>query len=188
MLRGRSRKYSRSAAAEAAPRLCDRSGCTEPGEFRAPRSRDGKDGYHFFCLEHVREYNKAYNYFADMSPEEVENFQRSAPYGHRPTWPLGDRTGGRRANVYVHDPFGFADGPQYGPRERRREEHRYNAEQRRAFRTLELEPTDDLHEVKVRYKQLVKRFHPDANGGDRRAEDRLKRINEAYSVLSAGLS
>ena len=61
------------------------------------------------------------------------------------------------------------------------------ADQRRAFGVLQIEPTDDLREIKLRYKQLAKRFHPDANGGDRGFEDRLKRINEAYGVLSASL-
>ena len=54
---------------------------------------------------------------------------------------------------------------------------------RRAFAVLDLEPPVEFKAVKARYKELVKRHHPDANGGDRAAEERLKTINEAYTVL-----
>jgi DnaJ-class molecular chaperone len=61
-------------------------------------------------------------------------------------------------------------------------------EQRSHLAQLDLDETATLQDVKMRYKQLVKRFHPDANGGDKQAEERFKSINEAYSNLkSAGL-
>ena len=164
----RTRYDGRIQVEEADARPCEMPGCLEPGEFRAPKSRDGAAGYHLFCLDHVREYNKSYNYFADMAPDEAASFQHSAAYGHRQTWPMGHRTATEA--------------------EKRRQRRQYTAEQRDAFRTLDIDPTDDLHALKRHYKQLVKRFHPDANGGDRRAEDRLKNINQAFSVLNAGLS
>ncbi|MDF1737154.1 MAG: J domain-containing protein [Minwuia sp.] len=177
---------------EANARPCEKAGCLELGEFRAPKSRDGADGYHLFCLDHVREYNKSYNYFADMPEEEAASFQHSAAYGHRETWPMGHRTATMRARASFTDPFGFADEraerKAAKEAEKRRQSRQYTAEQRDAFRTLDIDPTDDLHALKRHYKQLVKRFHPDANGGDRRAEDRLKNINQAFSVLNAGLS
>lgn len=189
MLRAQARKFRRRVAEEApVEQLCETPGCTEPGAFRAPRDRDGAGGYFRFCLEHVRAYNKAYNYFANMSPGEIERFQHSAPYGHRPTWPMGLPGGFVRGGDRVRDPFGFTREAAGAAAERARPERRFSADERRAFATLELEPTDDLQAVKSRYKQLVKRFHPDANGGDRAAEDRLKTINQAYGVLSASLS
>ena len=99
---------------------------------------------------------------------------------------MGDRTS-RFNGAHVSDPFGFADTGEDERPEVRKPERRYTADQRRAFGVLQIEPTDDLREIKLRYKQLAKRFHPDANGGDRGFEDRLKRINEAYGVLSASL-
>ena len=194
----RTRYDGRIQVEEADARPCEMPGCLEPGEFRAPKSRDGAAGYLLFCLDHVREYNKSYNYFADMAPDEAASFQHSAAYGHRQTWPMGHRTATMRAKAGFSetagfsDPFGFAD--QKAERaaakeaEKRRQRRQYTAEQRDAFRTLDIDPTDDLHALKRHYKQLVKRFHPDANGGDRRAEDRLKNINQAFSVLNAGLS
>lgn len=167
-------------------RFCDAEGCVEEGAYRAPRSRDASEGYHMFCLEHVREYNKSWNYFDGMSEDEVDQFQRSAPWAHRPTWQMNDRTS-RFAGAKFSDPFGFAETENDPPPEARKPQRRFTPDQRRAFGVLQLEPTDDLREIKLRYKQLAKRFHPDANGGDRGFEDRLKRINEAYGVLSASL-
>jgi DnaJ-class molecular chaperone len=57
--------------------------------------------------------------------------------------------------------------------------------QRQAFDILDLEPSVTLNEIKARYKELVKRFHPDANGGDRGTEERLKQVIKAYGVLRA---
>ncbi|MDF1721143.1 MAG: J domain-containing protein [Minwuia sp.] len=190
--RSRTRYAGRIIADDPSARPCEMPGCLEAGEFRAPKSRDGAAGYHMFCLDHVREYNKSYNYFADMEPDEAETFQHSAAYGHRQTWPMGHRTATMRTDVPFQDPFGFSDEvarkKAVREAEKARQGRQYTAEQRAAFRTLDVDPTDDLHALKRHYKQLVKRFHPDANGGDRRAEDRLKNINQAFSVLNAGLS
>ncbi len=190
---GRRKRYQTSEERNRpVERFCDVAECVEEGGYRAPKSRDANEGYHYFCLDHVREYNKSYNYFADMPEEEAASFQHSAAYGHRETWPMGQRTATMRARASFTDPFGFADEraerKAAKEAEKRRQSRQYTAEQRDAFRTLDIDPTDDLHALKRHYKQLVKRFHPDANGGDRRAEDRLKNINQAFSVLNAGLS
>ncbi|WP_164516691.1 J domain-containing protein [Minwuia thermotolerans] len=188
MLRGRNKKYQTSAERNRPiERFCDRDDCEAEGAFRAPKSRNPADGYHHFCLDHVREYNKSWNYFDGMSEVEVENFQRSVHWAHRPTWKLGERVSRRFHPDDLRDPFGLYDHPETPPEPRPNPEKRFTAAQRRAFNVLQIEPTDDLREVKLRYKQLAKRFHPDANGGDRGYEDRLKHINEAYGVLSASL-
>lgn len=188
MLRGRSKKYQTSAERNRPiERFCDREGCESEGAYRAPKSRNPSDGYHHFCLDHVREYNKSWNFFAGMSDREVESFQRSVHWAHRPTWKMGERPGTRFDPDAFHDPFGLYDDEAPPAEPRPEPERRFTAEQRRAFNVLQLEPTDDLRAVKLRYKQLAKRFHPDANGGDRGHEDRLKHINEAYGVLSASL-
>jgi hypothetical protein len=185
---GRRKRYQTSEERNRpVERFCDAEGCLEEGAYRAPKSRDASEGYHMFCLDHVREYNKSWNYFAGMSESEVDDFQRSAPWAHRPTWRLGDRTAQRFGDARMSDPFGFAHADDAVEAEPRRPVRRFTADQRRAYSVLQLEPTDDLREIKLRYKQLAKRFHPDANGGDRGYEDRLKRINEAYGVLNASL-
>ena len=98
-------------AAEPDPPLrgCDRPGCAAGGEFRAPKSRLELERYYWFCLEHVRAYNTAWNYYAGMSETEIEAEIRYDTVWQRPTWKLGERhspTHGER----VRDPFGFYNG------------------------------------------------------------------------------
>lgn len=179
-----------------APRCCDHPGCDEPGEHRAPKSRDRLDDYLWFCLDHVRDYNKAWNYYAGMSPEQIESETRRDTTWQRPTWPLGARTSGHRRfnpdSVSIHDGFAYfgdGDGERLHAAARARAAgfHPDSAEAR-ALATIDLEPPLNLTRLKARYKELVKQHHPDANGGDRNAEERLKVINEANAVLKKALT
>ena len=134
-------------------------------------------------MDHVREYNRTWNYYEGLSEEEVEDSIRNDVAWGRPTWRLGagareDRV--RSAFDRFSSKFGlFEDGdvgseaPPPGPR----------GEVERALRMLDLRWPTTIEEVRARYTQLVKKLHPDANGGDPEAEERLKRINQAYSVL-----
>jgi hypothetical protein len=79
---------------------CDWPGCDEFGRYPAPKGRDHEGQYHLFCLDHVRGYNKSYNYFAGMSDTDVMSWQRRSVTGHRPTWPLGARA----PHTGRHDP------------------------------------------------------------------------------------
>lgn len=165
-------------------RTCDHPGCTAAGEHRAPRSRENPDVYYWFCLDHVREYNASWDYFQGWSEEKIERFRREAITGHRPTWKLGHAGYRAWAEGRVRDEFGvfgsrFAGGRAEAPPA----EQQMDARQRRALAKLDLDDTADLQGIKMRYKQLVKRHHPDANGGDKAAEERFKAINEAYSYL-----
>jgi hypothetical protein len=172
-------------------RACDHADCDGPGEFRAPRSRHRLDEYHWFCLEHVREYNKAWNYYAGMSQEEVEAETRRDTTWQRPTWPLGMRVGGyrrfMRSTTSIHDGFGLFDGDDGRRARNRASAHAagFHPESpgAHALAVMDLEPPLNLTRLKARYKELVKLNHPDANGGDRRAEERLKDINQAYATL-----
>ena len=150
-------------AAEASP-PCEWPNCSAPGAHPAPKGRGHEGEYHRFCLEHVREYNKSYNYFAGMRNEEIIAFQKSAVTGHRPTWRMGNGTWrpgavprGAAAGLGMDgasDPFGlfgrFAAPAAAG----RRHRPVRNAE-RRALMTLGLDETADGAEVKARYKALV---------------------------------
>lgn len=181
---------------------CQWKGCGRPAPHRAPKGR-GRDGEYFcFCVDHVREYNAAYNYFDGMSDSEVTDFQKDAITGHRPTWKVGANswahgtsdgmTGpGRTAQsgFRAHDPHGmFA--------ERARQARAEPVEQRRVLKPIEKKSLASLHlpdtatkaEIKTRFKELVKRHHPDSNGGDTRSEDTLREIIQAYNYLKkAGL-
>ncbi len=173
---------------------CEWTGCANAATHRAPKGRGKEHEYWRFCLDHVREYNHSYNFFAGMSDDAVARYQKDAITGHRPTWKMG--TGGRSARERMSgfeatDPFGF--GQEFGASGRRRAEQQrvetrtvHNAA-RKALHTLSLEEDATRAEIKARFKTLVKRHHPDANGGSTASEDKLREIIEAYNYLkSAG--
>lgn len=166
---------------------CDHPGCVKIGEFRAPMGRDREGQYFCFCLDHVREYNATYNYFNGMSDDAVAKYQKDALVGHRPTWNMGvNRAGkGHREDgaETTEDPLGMFRGrPGFGhaPPPRR---PAYSEATMKALGVLDLDDMADLTVVKTRYKELVKRLHPDANGGDRSSEDKLREIIRAYNFL-----
>jgi hypothetical protein len=168
-------------------RLCARTGCSEEGAYRVPKSRENLQEHLWFCLIHAREHNESWDYFKGMSENDIERFRNDALVGHRPTWPLGKRS------ARMHNPYGsfhFDDGfgtfsSEEKAKSPRRPERQVTRLQLQAFDALNLEPCATLNEIKARYKELVKRFHPDANGGDRGAEERLKQVIKAYGVLRA---
>jgi hypothetical protein len=179
---------------------CEWPGCNGAATHRAPKGRDRENEYWRFCLNHVREYNHSYNFFAGMSTDDIAKYQKDAVTGHRPTWKMG-MNGGRptmRSHSARFEPeFADADDPlglfrHFGARAdgehlRARETRVIRNAERKALDVLGLEPDATAAEIKVRFKALVKRHHPDANGGDRSTEDKLREIIQAYNYLkSAG--
>lgn len=170
----------------AAAGVCAWPGCGGEARYPAPRSRDDLRDYVHFCLDHVRAYNADWNYFAGMSMAEIDAFRHDDVTGHRPTWRIGARVRAAFVRGTARDPFGFmrrgagwAEGPGAGPGPR------VSAEERRALEALGFEAPAPLSELKARFKALVKRFHPDANGGDERASERLRIVIHAYRFLVA---
>lgn len=175
-----------------APR-CQWDGCEEAGEFRAPVGRHKEGAYFRFCFQHVREYNKSYNYFSGLDDSEVARYQKEALTGHRPTWRINQgghaqaapdfspfRSGRAAYHNRVGDPFNlFGDGRE-APAPRRRQPQPLEA---KALETLGLDADATGADIKSRYKLLVKRHHPDSNGGDRGSEDRFREVVQAYKLL-----
>lgn len=166
---------------------CQWRGCNEAGVHRAPKDRSLTD-YFLFCLEHVRSYNAQWNYHDGMSDEDLEVEFRSAATWDRPTWKMGERHAPGRPWHRVFDPFDAfpeSDGANDGAR--RGEPLNQASDEWRAKRTLGLTGLVPFEEVRARYKQLVKKYHPDANGGSNEAENRMKQINVAYHILRTAL-
>jgi hypothetical protein len=168
-------------------RRCAIAGCDQPAGYRVPKSRDNLGDHLWCCLAHARAHNESWDFFKGMDDAAIERFRDDAILGHRPTWPLGKRTAKARmgqAPLGVHD--GHALFPEDGETATvRRPERQLSRLQIIAMDTLQLAHNATLIEIKARYKELVKRFHPDANGGDRGAEERLKQVIKAYGVLRA---
>jgi hypothetical protein len=151
----------------------------EDGEFRAPKSPSALREYRWFCIAHVRLYNASWNYYAGMSVDEVEAETRCDSVWRRPSWPFG---GAAQGGAPPGDPFGLFDEARSGAGER---SPRTPEEQ--AMSVLDLNPPVTAMAVKARYKELVKRHHPDANGGDKASEERFKQINSAYETIMSSL-
>jgi hypothetical protein len=154
------------------PRPCAWPGCCGQGLYRAPRSRSELRAFLWLCLEHVREHNRRWDFFAGMSPDEIDRHRRADVTWHRPTW----RLGGRLLDAEFVDPLEIL-------RERRAARTPGESRAQAMMRRLGLVAGFTLAELKGRFKLLAKRHHPDLNGGDRAAEARLREIIEAYRYL-----
>ena len=168
---------------------CDYPGCLEKGVYKAPKSRLQLRNYHYFCLEHVREYNKAWNYHKGLNEQQVEKSIRRSTTWDRPSWPFGTKHKMFESFVKgnVTDNFDFFEVDSFS-RNNGRSNKKFNADQLDALDIMGLKPPIDIPKLKSQYKYLVKKHHPDRNGGDRKAEERLKLINEAYTTLKQVLS
>lgn len=179
---------------------CQWPSCKAPATHRAPKGRLRASEYWRFCLEHTREYNNSYNFFAGMSDDAIAKYQKDDVIGHRPTWKMGtlggsrnppSRSGFRAAGGWAaEDPlglFGEATASGTGHARPAGEGRKILNAQRRALDVLGLEPNAKRADIKSKFKALVKQHHPDANGGDRGSEERLRDIIQAYNYLkSAG--
>lgn len=169
---------------------CEWKGCANAATHRAPKGRSNENEHWRFCLDHVRQYNHSYNYFAGMSADDVSKYQKDAITGHRPTWKMGtgNMPGGMEFNAT--DPLNLFREFNGGAGWRKRAEQAApvrtvrNAE-RKALNVLGLDVGVEAAEIKARFKELVKRHHPDANGGDRACEDMLREIIQAYNYLKS---
>jgi hypothetical protein len=171
---------------EGARAKCAVPGCDAPGEFKAPlqpANFDGPGDWRFLCLDHVREHNAKYNFFEGMSPDEITRAQSPLAGWDRPS---------RRFAANGADPppkwSDFSDpldaiSGRFGHIRQPQNPSRFNRQERRALSVLGLGEDADRHSIRQRYSNLVRRYHPDKNGGDRSHERRLGEVIEAYQLL-----
>lgn len=186
--RGAAKKVETAADRGKAAGVCQWDGCQKPGNHRAPAGRMRENEFFIFCTEHVREYNKGYNYFSGLEDTEIASMQRAAMTGDRPTWKMGSngtvraadnpttiRSG--RASYYKRvgeTAFGAASAPRA---------RAMKPLEQQALRTLGLKDNAEGEVIRARYTELVKQHHPDANGGIRGSEERLAEVIKAYRLL-----
>lgn len=171
---------------EGANARCSVRGCREPGEFRAPLTPSDFDGpgrWQWLCLEHVRAHNARYNYFDGMSPDEIEAAQSPIAGWERATRAFA-HAGSDRGPAWrdFADPLD-AIAARYRPEARRRAVDRFTAAERHALGVMGLDDDADRTKLRRRYSELVRRYHPDRNGGDRSHESKLGQVIEAYQRL-----
>lgn len=186
-------KNAKKSWAKQEARKCDAEGCDLPAEVRAAKSPDHLDEYMWFCKEHAREHNKNWNFFAGKSDAQAAAIREQARYGDRPTWQMsknGRAAAAARAGVdgkaNIDDTIGvFAQGPNTSPEMDGafREGRKLTKLQTQAFKTLNLPVNASGSDIRKRYAELVKRFHPDSNEGDRGAEEQLREVIKAHQLL-----
>ncbi len=190
----RTRRKAEPEVKSAGP-ACQWDGCDKPGTHKAPVGRMKEGEYFHFCVDHVRQYNKGFNYFSGLTDNEIARYQREAVTGHRPTWKAGVNAAaketidpnkarwgrsaprGKRGRDAA-DIFGDSSKGRYTPASKKA-----RPLEAKALETLGLGLDATKEIVKVRYTELLKQHHPDTNGGDRSTEDRLQAVIQAYKIL-----
>ena len=162
--------------------ICEWENCKESGKFKAPSEKNNSKNYRWLCEEHIKLFNKNWNYFDGMSQEEIEKFLKSDLTWHRPTQKFGssDNFFNILWNNALNDKFNF-----FGKDEKMNglNAGRLSEKDKDAFGMLGLELNVDWPIVQKKFKTLVKKFHPDRNAGNKQFEDKLKKITLAYSHL-----
>jgi hypothetical protein len=185
-------------------RRCEHKGCDDIGDCKAPKpfsqrsqpvpgQRVAASDDYWFCQRHAAEYNQTYDFFDGMTEAEITAFQASATYGHKQTWRMGGGpigAAGRAARLNPNRWRGrhwFDNGE--GEAERTPQQRDRTRLQTRALDELELPHHATPEQVREKYGILIKRFHPDSNGGDRSMEGKLNLVIRAYKALkSSGLA
>jgi hypothetical protein len=165
---------------------CDHPDCIEEGHFRAPRTRDLRN-YYWFCLEHVRKYNASWNYYKGMDENQIEYHRRDDITWQRPTWPLGGISSQklRLNHATFSDPFRI-----FKKAEQNKQKETFHqtvfppqSAEAKALIIMDLNTPLSIKVLKIRYKELVKKYHPDRNKGCKVSEDKMKAITQAFAVL-----
>ena len=168
--------------------VCDYGGCNEHGEFLAKTKSSVK---FFYCLNHIKDFNKNYNFFEGMSEEEVIDYQISAIIGHRPTWKSGTNPQASYFSKFAKndgsafdDPFDLFEKEKTSKYERQSKIKKGKISEK-AYKLLDFNSVSNKSDIRKKFKEVVKSLHPDTNGGDNSQEDLLKEVISAYKALKS---
>lgn len=182
------RKKDKKSTADEYNMPCSWRGCDERANFKAPKSKgtigsNKNDDYHFFCAEHIGEYNKNWNFFEGMSEAEIDSFRHDALTGHLPTWDRETRKSSRRFSASdISEALARFRGVHVKTQPEKSARILTEA-QKDALAVMDLPMEANAKQIKQRYKALVKQLHPDVNYGDKQSEERFKRVAESYKIL-----
>ena len=168
-------------------RKCDKINCNEKGEFKAPKSRVLLNQYFFFCLKHVKEYNKSWDFYKGLSVDQIETSMREDIIWNRPSWPLKGNSQNVIDQIDTFFSQNFDDLTEKSNNDsyfiNKIKDHTLTPEDNKALGTLGLKLPISLNIIKKSYKKLVKSFHHDVNGNNKRAEEKFKEISKAYKMI-----
>ena len=162
--------------------ICDWNNCLEEGLYKAPKERDNSKDYRLLCLNHVKEFNKSWNYFTGMSDEQIVDFLRSDMTWHKPTQSFSSTDNFFKVlwNNALKDEM---DKFKFNHDFNNMSKFKFNNNDIKAFNILGVAVGLKWEKVQEKFKKLVKKFHPDMNSGNKKFEDKLKVITLAYTQL-----
>lgn len=189
----RVRPPEEAQAAAANEPLCEQPGCDDVATARAPKGREHPNEFWRYCKHHAADYNKRFNYYAGMTEPEIAALQEDeVKTGGRPTWEFRASSRSREAAAKMaadptagpwYDPFGMLRNRAHKAAGAAPAARRLGRAETRAYEELDLATTATPEEARAAYAALIKRMHPDSNGGDRGAEARLQRVIKAWRTL-----
>ena len=162
--------------------LCAWENCFEIGEYRAPTEKDNSKKYKLLCLIHIKEFNKNWNYFSDMTESEIFDFLKSDMTWHKPTQSFSSSDNFFKIlwNNALKDELKSAN---FINKQNNLKKFKFNNNDIKAFSVLGISVGLKWNKVQEKFKKLVKKFHPDMNAGNKKYEDKLKVITLAYTQL-----
>ena len=162
--------------------ICDWNKCNKPGEYKAPIEKDNSKEHRLLCLDHVKEFNKNWNYFSGMTDSEIYNFLKSDMTWHKPTQSFGSSDNFFKVlwKNALNDEYKSLNINQKNSNSIN---FKFDQNDLKAFNILGLKIGLDWKKIQKKFKILVKKFHPDMNSGNKKFEDKLKVITLAYTQL-----
>ena len=162
--------------------ICDWNNCKEIGEYKAPLEKDNSKKFRMLCLEHVKEFNKNWNYFSGMDDQQIIDFLKSDMIWHKPTQSFGSSDNFFKVlwNNVLKDEF---DNPKIKSNFNYMNQFKFGQNDIKAFSILGVSVGLKWSKIQEKFKRLVKKFHPDMNSGNKNYEEKLKIITLAYTQL-----
>ena len=162
--------------------ICEWNNCNEEGLYKAPKEKDNSKEYRLLCLEHVREFNKSWNYFSGMSDEQVINFLKSDMTWHKPTLSFSSSDNFFKVlwNNALKDEI---ENDKFKSDFNHMRQFKFDHKDIKAFEILGISVGLKWQKIQKKFKILVKKFHPDINAGNKKYEEKLKQITLAYTQL-----
>ena len=161
--------------------ICDWSNCKKVGNYKAPIEKDNSKKFRLLCLEHIKIFNKKWNYFANMTNEEIEYFIKSDLTWHKPTKSFNSSENFFNIlwNNALEDKLNIFESSNF----KNFKKDKLTSTDRDALDIMGLKYEAKWEEIQKKFKSLVKKYHPDKNLGSKKFEDKLKKITLAYSQL-----
>tara|TARA_B100001059_G_C17696181_1_gene507580 strand:- start:125 stop:643 length:519 start_codon:yes stop_codon:yes gene_type:complete len=165
--------------------ICDWENCKEIGKYKAPIERDNSRKFRLLCLNHIKIFNKKWNYFENMNDQQIEFFIKSDLTWHKSTKSFGSSENFFNIlwNNALEDKLNIFKSSNF----KEFKKTSLNQTDKDALDVMELNYNVKWEEIQKKFKTLVKKYHPDKNLGSKKYEDKLKTITLAYSQLKMTL-